>query len=186
MKNNYLNVYLRTFKSNYDMTVKRKFDDVDLDIDHIDDIELYCNFTKKLCIEDESGIDFNIDTVTDIPSDISESGKLSIQSPNYSSSKNYFINFIKQQTVESITIIQHDMGSKEFLKSVYDRYLNILDKLEIYNTDITLEIVKFFELYNIWLDTLKISDVCTSREIMCRLFSIILNIDSYFVNYYFK
>lgn len=155
--------------------LKRKFNELDtydncgtFDNDCIFDnvdIELYSHFSKKLCIE----IDEN-----------------SINKDSISASKNYLMNVIKEQTIDSLLTIKNDMGSNDLLKKVYDRYINILDKFEINNIGVTLEIINFIKLYNIWNDTLQISDICTSREIMCKLFSIIINIDTYFIEYYFK
>jgi hypothetical protein len=133
------------------MSLKRKIDQAEYF-----DFELTTHFSKKLCLRENE--------ITNLDG-------------NGNEDKTYLINVIREQTIESLSIIQNDMGSKDFLKIVYNRYLNILDKFEINNSDITLEIINFFRLYMSWIDTNS-----TNREIMCKLFSIILSLDTYFIN----
>ena len=133
------------------MSLKRKIDQAEYF-----DFELTTHFSKKLCLRENEITNLDL---------------------NGNEDKTYLINVIREQTMESLSIIQNDMGSKDFLKMVYNRYLNILDRFEINNADITLEIINFFRLYMSWTDTNYVN-----REIMCKLFSIILSLDTYFIN----
>lgn len=133
-------------------SLKRKIDQAEYF-----EFELTTHFSKKLCLrENDNGL------------------------TNLDEDKTYLINVIKEQTMESLSIIQNDMGSKDFLKIVYKRYLNILDRFDINNADITLKMLDFFGLYTIWINTASYDSA--NREIMCKLFSIILFLDTYFID----
>ena len=140
-------------------SLKRKFEESDIYID------LDLHFSKKLCLGNTNDIE---------KSNIKQSCKDNVKD-----------NLI-EQIKESLEVIKNDMGSKYFLNTVYSRYINMLDQFEINNTNITIKIIEFCVLYQKFVDiSSKTIDYSEYKESMCKLFSIILSIDTYFLNYYF-